>query len=160
MIKDTRSLIDLTKDRIKELYTELRKRQYYLDRLIDDKEELTQVLNDYDKLDIYDVEIQVLNIYNVLKLKSEGFDKESTDINLSLFKLYLQYTETERLSTDELLEIPVKEEEIVAGVEVEVGEGVEAEAEAEVGVVEAKVEIEVKVEIREKVVRCFHISIS
>ena len=77
MIKDTRSLIDLTKDRIKELYTELRKRQYYLDRLIDDKEELTQVLNDYEKLDIYDVEIQVLNIYNVLKLKSEGFDKES-----------------------------------------------------------------------------------
>ena len=48
-----------------------------------------------------------------IKFPLTGFDKESTDINLSLFKRYLQYTETERLSTDELLEIPVREEEIV-----------------------------------------------
>lgn len=48
-----------------------------------------------------------------IKLPLKGFDKESTDINLRLFKLYLQYTQTECLSTGELLEVPVKEEEIV-----------------------------------------------
>ena len=48
-----------------------------------------------------------------IKLPLKGFDKESTDINLRLFKLYLKYTQTECLSTSELLEVPVKEEEIV-----------------------------------------------
>ncbi len=48
-----------------------------------------------------------------IKLPLTGFDKESTDINLSLFKLYLQYTKKEVISTTELLESPVKKEELI-----------------------------------------------
>lgn len=43
-----------------------------------------------------------------IKLPLLGWDKEATDINLRLFKLYLQYTKTEVISTTELLEQPEK----------------------------------------------------
>lgn len=76
MIKDTRNLINMTKNRLYLFQDKLRKRQNYLNKLIDDKEELLYFLDNYNEtIDINEMNASVANICNILHIRLKPITK-------------------------------------------------------------------------------------